>query len=228
MRTIAILPEQGENHLMTFSAVTTGRKATGRTVGEALDALTSQLSAEETYTPVIVQQFRPDRHFSAEQRDRLATLMARQQAALETGEALSAVEQSELERLVDEEIQGAGKRAAQMLRNLKTAQLRRSYQGIWPRLKAWYETERWLDLQLHRGVLGTNIFDLFLFIGVGLVLYRGSSTVSIGRLIIGVLLFIALKNGFDIFLLWRAARKQAKSLESSSDPGKDREQTKAR
>src|SRR5215216_5118105 len=120
MPTIAILPEQGEDQPMTFSAITTGRKATGRTVGEALDALTSQLSAEETYTPVIVQQFRPDQHFSAAQRDRLSTLLARQRAASETGDALSAVEQSELERLVDEEIQGAGERAAHFLRSIET------------------------------------------------------------------------------------------------------------
>ena len=52
MFTIAILPEQSKDQPTTFSAITTGRQATGRTAGEALDALTSQLSTEETVDEV--------------------------------------------------------------------------------------------------------------------------------------------------------------------------------
>lgn len=125
MPTIAILPEYGEDQQTTFSAVTSGHKATGRTVGEALDALTSQLSAEELGGPVIVQQFHPDQYFSASQRDRLSTLMARWQSARDAGEALTAAEQSELEKLVEEETAGAGRRSAFILSNLEMTQLRR-------------------------------------------------------------------------------------------------------
>jgi hypothetical protein len=135
MPTIAILPEQGEDQPTTFSAVTAGRKATGRTVGEALDALTSQLSPEETRSPVIVQQFRPDQHFSAAQRDRLSTLIARRQAARENGDTLTAAEQSELENLVDEEIQGAGERAAHILRGLETTEPGQVKEELWAKLE---------------------------------------------------------------------------------------------
>lgn len=121
MNTIAILPEGGDAHPATFRAITTDRKATGRTPGEALDALTSQLGAESAGAAVILQLFRPDTHFSAEQRDRLSTLMERWRAARETGSTLPLAEQIGLERLIDEELQGSAERAAQMSRELETA-----------------------------------------------------------------------------------------------------------
>ena len=85
-------------------------------MGEALDTLTSQLGAEATATTIIVQQFRPDAFFTAEQRDRLSALMARWRAARETGNTLPPTEQAELERLVDEELHGATERSAQWVR----------------------------------------------------------------------------------------------------------------
>jgi hypothetical protein len=117
MKTIAILPERGEG---TFSAVAGDRVATGRTAGEALDALTSQLSAEEGAVPVILQQFRPDRFFTASQRERLSSLMTRWRAARDAGVALPPSEQAELEKLVDEELQATGDRAAVISHNFKT------------------------------------------------------------------------------------------------------------
>lgn len=118
MTTIAILPEQGEDQLI-FSAVAGEQHATGRTAGEALDALTAQLSAEGTGAPVIVQEFLPDEFFSAAQRDRLSVLMARWRAARDKGDELPPAEQAELERLVDEELQGATERTERVLRDFK-------------------------------------------------------------------------------------------------------------
>jgi hypothetical protein len=48
----------------------------GRTAGEALDALASQLPREDVETLVIVRNMSPDRFFSAEQRSRLEDLTA--------------------------------------------------------------------------------------------------------------------------------------------------------
>lgn len=122
MNTISILPEGGESRPTGFRAVCTGRKAAGRTPGEALDALTSQLGAGAAGAAVIVQLFHPDKYFSAEQRERLSALMARWRAARETGGALPAAEQAELERLVEEELQGSAERAEQMSRGLAISQ----------------------------------------------------------------------------------------------------------
>lgn len=77
MKAIAILPEGDDAQPTAFRAVTRDRKAAGRTPGEALDALTSQLGEEKAGAAVIVQLFRPDSHFTAEQSERLSTLMAR-------------------------------------------------------------------------------------------------------------------------------------------------------
>ena len=55
----------------------------GKTPGEALDALTVQLSEEETSTLVIVQNLRPDHFFNVEQQRRLADLMNRWRIARE-------------------------------------------------------------------------------------------------------------------------------------------------
>lgn len=49
MTTITILPEKADG----YRAVTADKESTGRTAGEALDALTSQLTDDESGTLVI-------------------------------------------------------------------------------------------------------------------------------------------------------------------------------
>ena len=90
----------------------------GKTAGEALDALTAQLSKDETGTLVIVQHFRPDHFFTADQQQRMAELMARWWAAREAGATLPAAEQAELDSLVDEEVHASAKRTAALLHDL--------------------------------------------------------------------------------------------------------------
>ncbi|HVF43366.1 MAG TPA: hypothetical protein VM936_10170, partial [Pyrinomonadaceae bacterium] len=110
MNTISILPESDDESPATFRAFTKDLGATGRTPGEALDALTSQLGAESGGAAVIVQTFSPDKYFSSGQRVRLSSLMGRWRAAREAGDPLPPSEQDDLESLVDEELLGATER----------------------------------------------------------------------------------------------------------------------
>jgi len=73
-------------------------------VGEALDALTAQLSEDDTGTLVIVQNQRPDHFFDAVQQQRMAELMEHWRAARDRGETLPTDEQSELEAMVEAEL----------------------------------------------------------------------------------------------------------------------------
>jgi hypothetical protein len=112
MTRVAILPVPTEKGDISYRAVAGHKHAQGSTVGEALDALTPQLSIDEAGTLIIVQNLRPDRLFNAEQQQRLALLMERWRTARDRGESLPAVEQSELEALVEAELRAAGDRAA--------------------------------------------------------------------------------------------------------------------
>jgi hypothetical protein len=72
-------------------------QSTGRTAGEALDALTAQLGEEEAGTLFIVQLQRPDRFFAAQQQQRLEELMARRRTTRDSSGTLPPEEQAELE-----------------------------------------------------------------------------------------------------------------------------------
>jgi uncharacterized protein (DUF1810 family) len=110
MTTITILPEKTDS----YRAVAGDKESTGRTAGEALDALTSQLEDEETGTLVIVQNRKADEFFNAAQQERLAALMLLRQAG-----NLSTEEESELETLIQAELDGARQRAEALLNKLK-------------------------------------------------------------------------------------------------------------
>lgn len=110
MTTITILPEKSDS----YRAVAGNKESTGRTVGEALDALASQLEDEESGTLVIVQKHKADEFFSAAQQQRLTELMGRRSAG-----SLSAEEERELEGLVEAELEGARRRAESLLGKLK-------------------------------------------------------------------------------------------------------------
>lgn len=109
MTTITILPEEKK-----YRAVAGKRESVGRTVGEALNALTAQLGEEESGTLVVIQSRRADRFFNASQQNRLTELMTKRQT-----QALSATEETELENLVEAELEGAKHRAEEMLGGLK-------------------------------------------------------------------------------------------------------------
>jgi hypothetical protein len=108
--TITILPEKTNSYL----AVAGDKESMGRTAGEALDALTSQLEEEESGTLVIVQNCKADEFFNAAQRERLTTLTQLRKAG-----NLSTEEERELESLVEAELDGARQRAEALLNKLK-------------------------------------------------------------------------------------------------------------
>lgn len=110
MTTITILPERADS----YRAVAGDKESTGRTAGEALDALAAQLGDEERGTLVIVQSHQADEFFHPAQRRRLTELMS-----LRSAGSLSAEEEGELEGLVEAELEGARRRAASLLDELK-------------------------------------------------------------------------------------------------------------
>jgi hypothetical protein len=89
-----------------------GKQSSGATAGAALDALTAQLSPDETSTLVIVQSLRPDQFFTAAQQQRLEQLMARWRTARDQNTHLPVPEQAELEALIEAELHAATQRAA--------------------------------------------------------------------------------------------------------------------
>ncbi|MEW5987054.1 MAG: hypothetical protein AB1791_10510 [Chloroflexota bacterium] len=115
MTKVAILPMTSESNGVSYHAVANGKQSYGKTAGEALDALTAQLSVDESSTLVIVQSLRPDRFFNATQQQRLANLMSRWRAARDLGEVLPAEDQAELETLIEAELRASAERAAALL-----------------------------------------------------------------------------------------------------------------
>src|SRR5215208_2044879 len=118
MARIEIVPVRAPDGEVTYHALADDKRSQGRTDGEALDALRSQLAGAEGTTLVIVQSFRADRFFDAGQQELLAGLMARWRRARDTGEELSPEAQSELDGLIEEEVRASARRTAALLQDL--------------------------------------------------------------------------------------------------------------
>ena len=118
MTRVAILPVPTVAGDIAYHALASGKHSQGKTAGEALDALTAQLSEEDAGTLVVVQNLRPDPFFTAQQQRRLGELMDRWRSARDAGESLSKAEQTELDGLVEEEIRASGARAEALLREI--------------------------------------------------------------------------------------------------------------
>ncbi len=120
MTTVAILPETGSESGTTYRAVAGSKQSSGRTIGEAIDALTPQLENDDnSATLIIVQQQRPDMFFTAEQQQRREQLMAEWRAARDANVKLSSEAEAELEALVLAEVRAAGQRAAALLKQVQ-------------------------------------------------------------------------------------------------------------
>jgi len=113
-----VLREDAGPDEMAFRAVAVHSQAMGRTAGEALDALASQLDYDESGTLIIVRDLRADRFFDPSQRERLKALMARWRLARDGGTPLSAEERCELEELIDAEVAAATERTIALRRDL--------------------------------------------------------------------------------------------------------------
>jgi hypothetical protein len=117
MTKVAILPVPTAKGL-SYHAVSGDKQSVGRTAGEALDALTSQLAEDEDSTLVIVQNLKPDLFFDAAKQQRMAELMERWRMARDSGASLPQGEQAELDSLVEAELLAATSRAASLLNQL--------------------------------------------------------------------------------------------------------------
>ena len=123
MTTIEIVQEQFKAQTI-YRAICGMQQAAGTTPGQALDMLEQELAAkgsgESGNILIIVQRFRPDNFFSAEQQLRLRELMERFHQANATGQALAPNEQQELEQLVDAEWNAAIERSATIITRTQT------------------------------------------------------------------------------------------------------------
>ena len=119
MTRVEILPVTSENGGISFHAVAGSKQSSGNTAGEALDALTAQLSARDAGTLVVVQSFLPDQFFDASQQRRLAELMALWRTARDGRTSLPPDQQAELETLVAAETRASGLRATALADELE-------------------------------------------------------------------------------------------------------------
>ena len=119
MTKIAILPIAGDQGEVHYCAVANGKHSQGATAGAALDAITEQLTPEESGTLIIVQNQQPDRFFNEAQLRRLGELMAKWRRCRDEAKALPAEDEAELKLLVDAELRASGARAAALADELK-------------------------------------------------------------------------------------------------------------
>jgi len=115
MTTVVVLPSNRNGKI--FRAVSGEKESFGKTIGEALDALTEQISEKEN--PIVyIQDFRPDDFFTGTQQTRLAELMRKWQIARDTNQEFPAEEQTELEKLIEAELKSSTKRAEKIANEL--------------------------------------------------------------------------------------------------------------
>ncbi len=125
MTTIEIIPEVTTEQSI-YRAICGEQQATGSTPGQALDkieqVLFTQRDEPSSETLVIVQRFRPDNLFTAQQQERLQELMEQFHQAVEVGESLSTQKQQELESLVEAELKATIERSARVLHQTQPPQ----------------------------------------------------------------------------------------------------------
>ncbi|MBW4594443.1 MAG: hypothetical protein KME46_16425 [Brasilonema angustatum HA4187-MV1] len=118
MTTVTILPIYDASGDKSYRAVAGDKQSIGKTAGQALDALTTQLGEDEFSALVLLQSFHPDQFFSAEQQKRLSDLMDLWRTARDQGQSLSKELQAELDSLVEAELKAATARTASLLQQL--------------------------------------------------------------------------------------------------------------
>lgn len=119
MTTVAILPTSDANGQKIYRAIAGDKQSVGKTAGQALDALAVQLEDEDSSsTMLVIQSFRPDPFFSAQQQKKLAELMSLWQTAQSQGQELSQGQQAELDSLVEAELEAATARSATLAQQI--------------------------------------------------------------------------------------------------------------
>ncbi len=111
MTTVSLLPVPTDDGI-SYQGTAGDKHSLGRTLGEALDALTPQLPDADAGLLVVVQSLRPDRFFGAVQQQRLGELMSAWRLARDSESALPDQKQAELNKLVEAELYASASRAA--------------------------------------------------------------------------------------------------------------------
>jgi hypothetical protein len=115
MTTVAILPISDSSGEKSYRAIAGDKHSVGKTAGQALDALAAQLDEAEFSALLVIQTFRPDSFFSAEQQERLAELMHLWRLTRDQGQSLPLEQQAELDALVEAELNAATTRTATLM-----------------------------------------------------------------------------------------------------------------
>lgn len=118
MPVVTVTSEPGQQDAEFYRARVNGHHAVGRTAGEALDGLREYLRSEPGSTIVLVQRLGGDSYFSVDQIKRLGELMDRARQARDTGTTLPSSEQSELESLIQAELEASARRTASLADHL--------------------------------------------------------------------------------------------------------------
>ena len=104
MTAVSIQIEKSDENTQRYRAMTGAHESTGRTPGEALDALNAELGNSASGSLIVVQQLQSDPFFTEVQYQRMREL-------LDKHITLTEQEQSELEQLVKDELIASANRA---------------------------------------------------------------------------------------------------------------------
>ena len=122
MTSVTIIPIADENGGTMYRAICGQHRSSGKTAGEALDALTTQLPLAVTFltskdrelllAALSTQDLQPDVLFPAESQIRLRALMAEWRHSRDASTPFDSSRKAELDSLVDAELAAAAQRAA--------------------------------------------------------------------------------------------------------------------
>ena len=202
---ISIFREPDGKNVSRFSAFTSTLRGSGRTLGEALDSLTTQ--QVERDSTAVVQFFQPDRFYSAAKRDELSSLMDDWRRLRSINQSLPSSEQQKLELLVDEELQAAGERAEDIL--LETENLPFQFAQMKSELRNRYEAEKRRLSQLRIAIFLFLAVHIAALLSTIFFLWQGSLAPGLLSLLIGSLGAVV---GFICFKLQRSVHEQAVDL----------------
>ena len=108
MGSVTIQTETTNINVKRYRARAGSRLAMGNTMGQALDALTEDWGDDIKDTAILIQRFQPDEFFTEAQ-------MQRKQMLLSQRNNLNSIEYTELEALLDSELDATVTRTAKLI-----------------------------------------------------------------------------------------------------------------
>lgn len=91
------------------------KTSVGDTIGEAIDAVVSQLKESSQEFVLLSRRSKPDEFFSADQQQRLACLMGEWRTARDSNQPFPEAKQQELNALVEAELRASGHRLSHLI-----------------------------------------------------------------------------------------------------------------